>query len=633
MQFGTARRVRTVLVSLGFCAAAAFAPRAGIAGGAPTSEGLAAAAKAAKAAFRPIDRSDVEESKAALLEALDRLDGRLGQAGPNGDDWRKWLLWDQLQDQLSSERQPDKAVLRRVLTRYRPDHDGLELVWFLDVQRALHNYLAMLGAVDNPAVKNEFEERMDRLAKTLEEYQVKPTTEDAVVISETVRFLQGAHQTPRLVRAIERELVHPNVIVDLSPQLVGAGLVECVDDTMPVEDCILGTAIYGMARTVGQTHTELVPSRNVGILDTIFCGVTHSNNIGYHGNITICSTATVDLVARKRLCINAEGLWTEPAVSSATVSTDIGDIQSRKGRRMIERMAWKKSDKLKPEAECIAARHAESRLNQRIDERAEDPLEQANQKYVEKFYRPFSERKLFPQTLRFSTMPQAFTITAVQAGGGKVAAPSAPPAVAAEGSDMTLRLHESMINNLAFDALAGRTIHEKKVQTMAVDLLGYLPDRMKGDDDGKPWAITFAPRQPVSVTFADNGFRVTLRGARYFKGEDAYPAMNISAIYKIDRSVEGKIKVVRQGGIEVFPPGFVPGGEKKLSGPQQVLRKLLEKRFAKVFEPEFLGEGLTLPGKWKSFGKLLAAGVTCDDGWLSVAWKRAAVSPKVAAAK
>ena len=266
--------------------------------------------------------------------------------------------------------------------------------------------------------------------------------------------------------------------------------------------------------------------------------------------------------------MDADGLSAHPAVSCAEVSAEICDIQSCKGRRMVERMAWKKAGKMKPQAECIAARHAEQRLNERIDAQAAESLEKANQKYNEKFHRPFTERKLFPQMLRFSTTERAFTVTGLQAGGGKVAAPGEPPPVTAEGADMTLRLHESMINNLAFDALAGRTIYEEKVQATAVDLLGHLPDKMKGDEDGKPWAITFAPRQPISVTFADDGFRVTIRGVKYFKGSDAHPAMNVSAAYKIEKSPEGDFRAVRQGGIEAFPPGFVPGGGKKLSGPQ-----------------------------------------------------------------
>ncbi len=633
MQLGTARRTWIVIVSLTLFATVSYVAGAGTAENAVPPKDLPAACKAAKAEFRPISQADVQQAKTELLEALDRLDQRLSQAGPNGEDWRKYVLWDQLQDELRGDKQPDRELLARVQKRYRPDHDGLELVWFIDVQHALHTYVAMLDAVNNPDTRTEFEGRLDRLAKSLEAYRAKPTTEDALVISESVRFLQTAHQCPALVQAVQTELVHPNVFAELSPELVGAGIAEHVDDTTSVDDCILGTSMHGIAHTVGQSCTELVPNPDCGVLDTLFCGVTHADNVGCHGRITIYSTATVNLSARKRLCMNADGLSAQPAVSCAEVSAKICDIQSCKGRRMVERMAWKKACKLKPEAECISARHAEQRLNDRIDAQAAESLEKANQKYDDKFHRPFTERKLFPRMLRFSTTQQAFMVTGLQAGGGKVAAPGEPPPVTAEGADMTLRLHESMINNLSFDALAGRTIYEEKVQATAVDLLGHLPDKMKGDEDGKPWAITFAARQPISVTFADDGFRVTIRGVRYFKGGDAHPAMNVSAAYKIEKSPEGQFRAVRQGGIEAFPPGFVPGGGKRLSGPQQILRKLLEKRFAKVFEPEFLGKGLELPGKWKAFGKLMPVEIVCRDGWLVIAWKRPATPPKVAAAK
>ena len=99
--------------------------------------------------------------------------------------------------------------------------------------------------------------------------------------------------------------------------------------------------------------------------------------------------------------------------------------------------------------------------------------------------------------------------------------------------------------------------------------------------------------------------------------------MNISASYKIEHSPKepSKVRVVRQGPIEVFPPGFTPGSGQRMGARQEVLRKLLEKRFAKVFEPEFLGEGIELPGRWKAAGKLLASQVVCRDGWLSIAWK------------
>ncbi len=583
---------------------------------------LPAACKKAKSDFRPIDGRDVQLAKRILLDALDRLDRRLEQAGTNGDDWRKYLHWDELRTELRAERRPDTDALARIHALYCAGYEGLDLVWFIDVQRALHNYIAMLRAVDNPQVRAGFEAVVERLAEGMETYVARPTTEDALTISESLRWLKNAHQCPKLVEAIQRHFVRPNVYAEISADVVAAGLAERVDDTMDVRDFILGTDVYGTAHTVGRTRAELWPDPRFGVIDALFFGVAESDNVGYHGGVTILSSSTTRLAARKRIWIDEDGLSSFPAVSSAKTSVAISDIYSRRGRPVVERMAWRRAAKQRWQAEWIASRGAERRLNRRIDRQAAEPLEKANRQYVEKYRRPFGERKLLPQMLRFGTTRTALKIAGLQAGGVKLAAPGPPP-TGAEGAAMSLRLHESAINNLAFDALAGRTVYESKVQATAADLLGELPEKMKGDEDGVPWAITFDPRQPVSVSFANGRFAITLRGVKYYKGEEAHPAMNVSAIYDVERPA-GKFKLVRVGDIEVLPPDFVPGGQRKIDARRQVIRKLLEKRFDKIFEPEFLAEGFELPGKWKSAGRMMPVQVECRDGWLIVAWKRAA---------
>jgi hypothetical protein len=593
------------------------------------ADDLPAACRNAKNEFRPLGKSDVEQTKTALIEALDRLDQRLVQDGANGAEWAKFLELATLRGQLQRAEGPDKAVLAKLRGRYNSGHDGLELVWFLDVQKNLQNYLAMTFAVDNPKIRGEFEDKVEKLAGSLERYAAKPTTEDALVISESLRWLESARQLPALVQAVQQRFVHPNLFGAISPAILGAGIAEPVDDTTAIRDCILGTDIQGTAHTVGQTSVELVPNPNLGVFDTLFFGTTTSENVGYHHPVTIYSNATTRLAARKRIWVDEHGLASYPGNSNAVTEVQICDIQSNKGRAMIEKMAWKRAGKQQGEAEAIGSQHAEQRLNERIDRQAAESLDRANEAYVDKFYRPFTERKLFPQSLTFSTTGRAISIVGLQAGGGKLAAPSAPPAVAEE-AEMSLRLHESMINNLAFDALAGRTVYEEKVQAAVKETLGKLPEKMKGDEDGKPWAITFAPRQPISVTFVDDGFKITIRGVRFCKGAEIHnDPMNISAVYKIEKSGKG-FKAVRQGDIQVFPPDFTPG-KQQVSGRQQVIRKLLEKRFAKVFEPEMIGDGFELSGKWKAAGKLVPVQVVARDGWLVLGWKREAAAPKVAA--
>jgi len=37
-----------------------------------------------------------------------------------------------------------------------------------------------------------------------------------------------------------------------------------------------------------------------------------------------------------------------------------------------------------------------------------------------------------------------------------------------------------------------------------------------------------------------------------------------------------------------------------------------------------LGEGMELPGRWNKAGRMKPAQLVCRDGWLTIAWKRAA---------
>jgi hypothetical protein len=575
---------------------------------------IIAAGLDAKSHFRPLTNEDFKLVKIELVEAVARLDARLKEDGPNGQKWREFLLWDALQKELQQEGMPNRDRLTEVYKRYASGNEGLALVWFSDVQSSLQRMLMVMGAVDNPQIKVLHDQTLDKLAERLKTYSSKPNTEDARDISESVRWLINARQAPELVEAVQRHFNHPNLYAEVSADLVAAGLGEPVDDTAPICDYIMGTDVSGTGHTVGQTTAELIPDAQHGLIDTLLFATTHSTTVGLHGPVCIYSDGTTNIGACKRLWFNEYGIFSYPAVSNAVTRTTITDIQAK--RRIIEKMAWKKAGKQKGAAEQVAAQHAEQRVNDRVDKQAAESLDKAQKDFTEKFRRPLCEHKLFPEQLLFNTDKQAIHIVSLQTGNSRIAAPTPPPT--AVQADLVLRVHESMINNSALDALGGMTVHEEKFQEAVVKMLGKLPEKMKSlEEDHEPWAITFARRQPISVTFADDGFIVTLRGAEYFKGENSYPAMDVTASYKIEKSADG-FKFVRQGDIQILPPG-----RQQVGGKEQIIRKLLMRRFSKVFEPEMKAEGFVFTGKWEKVGKMLPVDVQSRDGWLTIAWQRA----------
>ena len=575
----------------------------------------------AKSRFRPVTNEDLKLVKANLAASLAKLDARLKSDGANGESWRKYLLWDELQKELQQEGMPNRDRLNEVYQRYTSGNEGLAMVWFIDVQTDLRRLLMVMGAIDNAQTKTLYEQTLDKLSNQLQAQSVKATTEDALGISESVRWLRNARQAPELAEAIESQFNHPNLYVELSAGLISAGLGENVDDTAPIQDNIMGTSVSGTGRTVGQTTAELAPNTDHAVIDTLLFATTHSTTVGSHGPVCIYSNSKTDIGACKRLWIDEYGIFSHPAVSNAVTQTTITDIQSKSGRKMVERIAWKKAGKQKASAEYVASRHAEQKVNNRVDSQAAETLDKAQKDFNEKIRRPLCEHKLFPELLNISSDKQMVQVVSKQIGNSLLGAPTAPPS-AVQG-DMVVRVHESMVNNFSLDALGGMTVHEEKLQKAVIDLLGHLPEKLKGDEDSEPWAITFARRQPVSVTFADDGFKVTIRGGEYYKGETSYPAMDITAAYKIEKT-DGGFKFVRQGDIQILPPG-----RQQVGGKEQIIRKMLMKRFAKVFEPEIKGEGFVFTGKMEKVGKMNPVDVQCRDGWLTIAWKRATTEPKL----
>lgn len=585
---------------------------------------LATACETAKANFHPLTQADLAPIITELNEAVKRLDARLTAAGPSGEAWRKYLHWTAFQQELSSPA-PKREVLTDVYQRLSAGEEGLNLVWFVDVQRALRQYLRVSGDIESPAeVAKIYPQNLDRLAAALKAYSTKPTPEDALTISESLRGLNADRQASQLVQNVAQLFKQPNLYVDIDESVVNAALGENVDEMTPLSDCILGTSIQGSAHTLGQATAKVAESDRFAIIDNYLFATAYSNTVGHNGPVCIYSTGTTCIGAIKRLWIDENGLFSYPACSNAVTRTCINDIRSIKGRQFIERIAWKKAGKQLGEAEYVASQHAECRVNARIDERANSSLAEANANYQKKIRQPLVEHKLFPEDLKFASGQQAMHVRSIQAGTSLIAAANQPPEV--EKADMTVRVHESMINNYALDALAGMTIRQERAEKAIIDMLGELPEKMKTDPNEEPWGITFAKRQPVTVTFADDSFKVTIHGAGFLKGDAPQPAMDVTATYKIEKTAEG-FKAVRQGDLQIFPPGFDPATG-QLSARHQTVRHLLEKRFGKVFEPEIIPQGIVPKGKMEKIGKLMPTQWVCKDGWMVVSWKRVPVEKK-----
>ena len=93
--------------------------------------------------------------------------------------------------------------------------------------------------------------------------------------------------------------------------------------------------------------------------------------------------------------------------------TTITNIVSIKGRKLVERIAWRRAGQQLGEAEAIASQHAAARFAARVEAQAAPALEQANEQYAAKVRGPLEDRRAFPRSLSFATLASALQISGV----------------------------------------------------------------------------------------------------------------------------------------------------------------------------------------------------------------------------
>ena len=588
--------------------------------GTACADDLATQVRAAKGAFRALDQSDVEAARAELDHAAGVLEGRFTKAGESAQGWKDYLKWESLQNELAKPEGPELAQLEGMFVRLSAGHEGLGLTPFRGLRDAIRTYVGVARGVADTKIKDRYEKVMEALATNLESFTKTPNGQDAATISAYLGWLRNARQAPDLIEAIRAPTLNRNFYGNVSAGLLNAGMGRDVDQTEPVRDIILGTSIYGTGRTTGQVTVELVPTENRATIVTVMKGTNIANTVGYNGPVVIHSDGTTEITTRKQIFIDDERISTASSQANAVTHSHIRSICARNGMRIIENIAWKRARKQKCKADAIAARHAERKARDRYDEEVDAAIDPANDDFEKKIRGPLLERGVYPTELQYSTDVDFLNVSLLQAGALDLGATTAAPEAAAD-ADLRVRVHESMINNFASGALAGMLVREERVQEAATNMLGELPEGLESEEGALPWGIFFQAARPISVVFDDNAFTISIRGRSFYEGDTRHPGMDVTVTYKIVTQ-NGTLKAVRQGDVEIFPPGFDPEGEDKLDTEETAIRRILQRRLGKRFEKEIIPEDLVLPNEWRKAGKLRLVQWETQDGWLALAWKR-----------
>jgi hypothetical protein len=585
---------------------------------------LAKQIRDAKQSFAAPNPASMNAPWGELQRAAKALDAHLKQLSPdNAAAWRTFLKFDALAVELQKRDVPvDVDVLTGVHDRLTAGYEGLEKKPYRDAAEAINAYLASTSAAGNPNVRQDFERTLDELADAVAAVgDDGPDNAQAAVIGRTVGWLKRNGQAADVVEAVTAKYSQPNLLVDVNEAFISDLVGSKVDQVEPVRDVILGTNIRGTGRTVGEVTVDVVDSPDQAVLTAFFQGTNHSKTVGYNRSAVIHSVGTTQLQGRTTLYFNENGLAVSPSTARATVSNKIVGIGSTKGGcvgKIVVKVASKQAPQKQPQAQQIGARHAEQRLSKRLTDEAATMVADANADYQRRVRAPLERFNAVPRLINVSSSDERMMVRVLQDRAARLAAPGPAPQPAA-GSGFVARLHHSLIDNTAEQALAGRRFDRERLVDLAQNQMGI---EVPPSDDDTPFSITFADRDPVTVALENGEVAVTLRGKKFTNEDKTYDGWNITARYKTATTGDG-LKLTREGDLVIYPPNFRPGTD-KLSLGQTTFRRILQRRFDKMLPAEVVSEGVVLEN---GRGTLVVSQLQVDNGWAVLGWNRKPAAP------
>ncbi|MBI3823268.1 MAG: hypothetical protein HY289_11400 [Planctomycetes bacterium] len=429
--------------------------------------------------------------------------------------------------------------------------------------------------------------------------------------------------------ATERPRKTPNLHVDVSAATVNA-LVQCdVDRTERVHETIQDVPGHGIARTVGKVRAELVPDAHAGVVDVVFAGNIWTDSVGSRRTILIHTATTTAVEVRRRVVFTEHAILLLAGPCRAEATTHLLGVTSQMDMDAAA-IALNKHffQHRKSAAEFEIADKTAKKISDRLGDELTPPLESAR-KAIGGQVKEFNVAGVALESLRFSTSAAFLQAHLRYATPGQADINPTPPLPT--DIDAGMRIHESLVNEIARAAMGGKTfkisevnqfydattlgfIRDGRNDAMRKDGLKKLEDLLgKIDRDGT--AIHLAARDPVTVAFTAHGFTVEIHIDSIRQGNNDFQGMRVKGTYALENTTEG-VHAVRKGAVRIE----LIEDERKLGPQPATFAVAREALFAEVFKDRIaLAAPLPTPLADLRFEPARAGS---RDGWLGLVWYR-----------
>jgi len=613
----------------------------------PAQDDISDLIKRARSNFKPVSEKEPAEARAELRARMNEVADYVDPSSQNGKVWLRYLHWDALKRAVAEDNPKDLGPLDTTLRKLNRNETGLEDRRFRRLARALRRYhdVAAVSSWDKP--EEIYGKQLDALQRDLEAYRKDPSPRNQLALSERIRIIDGIGQAPKLVAAIRSDLAKPNAFINVSTSYISASAGP-IDRSEPVTDCILGTNIHSDAHTRGSTDAVTIPSDRRAVVEFQSKGHVWSNSTGYNGPAVIRSTSDTDFTAHKRVELSDEAFSTVSAQADADTCIHLQSVAKQGGElgsRLVSGIGWRKAQSSRGQAESIAANHAETRIANKFNDELDEEVQKARTRYEDEYRKPLERRGEVPDYIRFTSSRNSINFEATQASKSQLGASSDPPA-APEKHDVTMRLHETAVDNYSASLLSGATASQTKPDQdvkFNVHLPKWMDKMWKNrkteptnsaggkEEPFKEYALTFRENRPISVGFEQNKVKLTVHVAHLQSGDKSFDNWDVTGNYNPELS-DGKVILHREGDLVLLPSDFRGQLNTRQVAERRNLEEELNKRSdqGKGFPKTIEFDPIKPECKVADAGPLEFNRFTSGDGWVIIGLDRQQKQPRTA---
>ncbi|MGB6045484.1 MAG: hypothetical protein WBF93_20190 [Pirellulales bacterium] len=572
-----------------------------------------------QASYDPTPEDLLDHKKQQIIRALRSLDAFLEPAGQQVvSGWKQYIHWPALETELSLAA-PNELLLAQSFLDLRCNQVGLETAPFVDLRDSIHDYMHTSRFSCSSEPEAAFDNNLEKLRGLLARYEKNPTRADARQIGSILACLQRSGPSAReLEAAIRDEFDRTNAYIRCSQRFLSYMMHRDLGDRKTaINETKDGVTTRGEATTNAEATGKIMPSTETATIDIRLRAYTRApRTISSTGSVRVFGSFTAQTKASKRLLVSEEGISFSPAKASASAAVQIDNVVA--DRRLVERIAQRRVNRRKSEAENDLSDNASEQVRKLLDGGVDIMLTDADTVFRDELRKPMLRYGAFPEVFDTASSDGYLQLVVKLAKSAQIGAPTAAPTLDKE-HDLAFAVHSSFFENFAELALGGKTIVDTQWLNFMDIMTGNAPRQLWVHDRSRAWSFTFVDRHPIIVVLDDGQFTVTLRGKKVTRGEASVERqIDITSSYIMVETEDGAS--FRRVGEKTVR--WADGTESRTENEQKLFA-FIERKFEGLMQPGLYFDRFVPPAgsHFANLRNFFVGEFDFEDEWVTIGYQ------------